>query len=133
MTAYRTRRVRVACYLHATVTPEQIKGLRSDLRCTARELATTLGLTVAEVQAWESGEQFPTKHWVERMGALRAKGPDAIVRKAKAGAREVSPMAQLANPEIWEVVRKMLAHRKLLAEVTKLAASYKDPAEEIDD
>lgn len=113
----------------SAVTPEQIKQLRNDLRCTARELATTLGLPLAEVQAWESGQQFPTKRWVTQLEALLAKGPLGIVRKAPRSKQgSPSAMGQLDNPEVWRLLRKLLAHPQLLKQALELAAPYEDPA-----
>lgn len=111
------------------VLPEELKKLRAGLRCTARELATTLGIPVTEIQAWESGERFPTKQWVSRLEQLASKGPDAILRSAKRGSKpSTSALEQLDNPELWKIVRKLLVHPALLADVEKLAASYDDPA-----
>ncbi len=108
--------------------PEELKALRATLKCTARELAGALGTDQATVLAWEAGELFPTKRHVERMRELEAKGPSAIPRKAKGAAP--SPMKLLADPTMWLIVRKLVAHKKLRDEVTKLAAGYPDPAEE---
>ncbi len=77
---------------------------------------------------WERGELFPTKQFVDAMNALRAKGPSAIPRKAKGNAP--SPMKVLADPAMWELVRKIAAHKKLRDEVVKLAEKYEDPAGE---
>ena len=85
-----------------------------------------LGLEQATVLAWEKGELFPTKAYVDKMTALRAKGPGAIPKKAKGEA----PMKVLADPALWELVRKLAAHKKLRDEVVKLGASYPDPAQE---
>lgn len=74
----------------------------------------------------ERGEIFPTKQFVDAMNALRAKGPSAIPRKAKGNAPNA--MKVLADPATWELVRKIVAHKKLRDEVTKLAATYEDPA-----
>jgi transcriptional regulator with XRE-family HTH domain len=108
------------------VTPDDLKALRKELSCTAKELATVLGLEQATVLAWEKGELFPTKPFIDKMEALRAKGPGAIPKKAKGG----SPMKQLGDPLVWELLRKIAAHKKLRDEVAKLAAGYPDPAEE---
>ena len=108
------------------MTPDDLKALRKDLACTAKELAQALGLEQSTVLAWEKGELFPTKAYVDKMAALRAKGPGAIPKKAKGEA----PMKVLADPALWEVVRKLAAHKKLRDEVVKLAASYPDPAQE---
>lgn len=128
MAGYRTGPDLVACYRSGLVTPEQIKQLRATLRCTARELATSLDVPLAEVQAWETGERFPTKQWVQCMDTLRAKGPAGIVRKSRREPSRASPMDQLDNPDLWQLLRKLLAHPKLFAQTVKLAADYKDPA-----
>ena len=109
------------------MSPEAIKALRKELACTAKELATTLGIDQKEVLAWEKADLFPTKAFVERMEALRAKGPGAIVRKTKG---IVDPVKALADPKLWELLRKLAAHRKLRDEVSKLAEPYPDPADE---
>ncbi len=108
------------------MTPDEIKALRKDLACTAKELAQALGIEQATVLAWEKGDLFPTKPFVDRMNALRAKGPAAIPKKAKGA----DPMKVLADPATWELVRKIAAHKKLRDEVAKLAAAYPDPARE---
>ena len=108
--------------------PEEIKALRAELKCTAKELAGALSLEQKVVMAWESGELFPTKKNVEAMHALRAKGPSAIPKKPKG--KDPAPLAVLADPALWTVLRKLLAHRKLRDEVVKLAADYGDPAED---
>ncbi len=107
------------------MTGDDVKTLRRELGCTAKELAAALGLEQATVLAWEKAELFPTKAYVDQMGALRAKGPGAIPRKAKAGA---DPMKGLADPQVWELLRKIAAHKKLRDEVAKLAEKYPDPA-----
>jgi len=107
------------------MTPEDIKALRKDLACTAKELAAALGVEQATVLAWEKAELFPTKAYVDRMNDLRAKGPSAIPKKAKG----VDPMKALADPQVWELLRKIAAHKKLRDEVAKLAEKYPDPAE----
>jgi len=106
------------------VTPDDIKALRKDLACTAKELAQALGIEATTVHAWEKGELFPTKPIIDKMLALKAKGPAAIPKKAKGA----DPMKVLADPALWELVRKIVANKKLRDEVTKLAAAYKDPA-----
>jgi transcriptional regulator with XRE-family HTH domain len=108
------------------VTPDEIKALRKDLSCTAKELALALGLEQATVLAWEKGELFPTKAYVEKMGALRAKGPGAIPKKA----RGAEPLKVLADPALWELVRKLVAHKKLRDAALDLAKAYPDPAQD---
>ncbi|MFO0658640.1 MAG: helix-turn-helix transcriptional regulator [Polyangiaceae bacterium] len=110
------------------MSPEDIKALRTELKCTARDLATALGIDQGTVMKWETGELFPTKKHCDQMAELRAKGPSAIPKKAK-GANP-SPMKVLADPTLWELVRKLAAHKKLRDEVVKLAASYTDPADD---
>lgn len=112
------------------MTPDEIKSLRAELKCTARELAGALSLEQATVLAWEAGELFPTKKHVDAMEALRAKGPSAIPKKAKGA--QPAPMRVLSDPQLWEVVRKLATHKKLRDEVFKLASTYADPAEELD-
>lgn len=114
-------------YLGLPMSPEDIKALRQELGCTARELASALGLEQQTVLAWERGELFPTKRYCEAMEALRAKGPGAIPKKTKRKA--VTPMAALADPEVWRIVRKVIAHAELRAAVAKMAEGYADPAD----
>ena len=108
------------------MTPEDIKALRKELACTAKELAGALDLDQATVMAWERADRFPTRAHIERMEELRARGPSAIPRKAKAGG---DPMKALGDPQLWELVRKLAAHKKLRDEVAKLAEKYPDPAQ----
>lgn len=108
------------------MTPEDLKALRKELSCTARELAQALDLDQATVLAWERGDRFPTKKYVEAMERLRQAGPSAIPRKA----RGEDPMKVLSDPALWAIVRKLVAHKKLRDEVAKLAARYSDPADD---
>jgi len=112
------------------VTPDEIKALRKELACTAKELAAALGIEQATVLAWEKAELFPTKPFIDRMNELRARGPGAIPKKAKAGA---DPVKALADPQLWELLRKLAAHKKLRDEVAKLAEKYPDPAGDKDE
>ena len=107
------------------MTGDEIKALRKELGCTAKELAAALGTDQATVFAWEKADLFPTKAFIDRMSALLARGPGSVPRKAKAG---VDPMKTLADPQLWELVRKLAAHKKLRDEVAKLADKYPDPA-----
>lgn len=110
------------------MTGEELKALRKDLGCTAKELAGALGIEQATVMAWEREELFPTKAFVDRMEALRAKGPGAIPKKAKGAAP--SPFKVLSDPALFELLRKLVAHKKLRDAVLELAKAYPDPAEE---
>ncbi len=105
------------------MTPDALKALRKDLGCTARELAAALDVDQATVLAWERGELFPTKRYVDAMAALAAKGGGAIPKRSKGG----DPMKGLADPLLWELFRKLLVHKKLRDETAKLAAGYPDP------
>lgn len=111
------------------MSPEDIKALRRELGCTARELAAALEVEPDMVAAWERADLFPTKRHVGMMEALRAKGPSAIPKKRRKGA-PASPMQALADPELWRLVRKLLVHPELRAAVEKLAEPYADPADE---
>jgi transcriptional regulator with XRE-family HTH domain len=108
------------------VSPDEIKALRKELVCTAKELAQALGIEQGTVLAWEKGDLFPTKAFVDKMAALRLRGPASIPKKAKGA----EPMKVLADPALWELVRKIVAHKKLRDEVAKLAAPYADPAQD---
>jgi transcriptional regulator with XRE-family HTH domain len=108
------------------VTPEEIKALRKELACTAKDLAAALDLDQATVLAWEAAELFPTKQYVDKMEAIRAKGPSAIPKKS----RGPSPMAAMTDPKLWEIFRKLAAHKKLRDDVAKMADKYPDPAVE---
>lgn len=108
------------------MTADEIKALRKELGCTAKELAAALGLEQATVMAWEKGDLFPTKRYVDALEGLRARGPSSIPKKAKGA--QPDPVKLLADPDVWSLVRKLLTHKKLRDEVAKLAADYPDPA-----
>lgn len=108
------------------MTPDELKTLRRELSCTAKELAVALGLEQSTVMAWEKGDLFPTKQYVDKMEELRAKGPSAIPKKSKGG----NPILSFADPKFWELVRKLAANKKLRDELAKLAEKYPDPADE---
>lgn len=108
------------------MTADDIKALREELKCTTRELGEALGVDQKTVLAWESGQLFPTKKHCDKMAELREKGPSSVPKRAKGAA---PPMQVLADPALWEVFRKLVAHKKLRDEVVKLAAGYPDPKE----
>jgi transcriptional regulator with XRE-family HTH domain len=110
------------------VGPDEIKALRKELGCSTRELGDAVGVDQKTIIDWESGQLFPTKKYVDRMSALRGKGPAAIPKRARGAAP--APMKVLADPGLWQIVRKVVAHKKLRDEVAKLAESYADPADE---
>jgi transcriptional regulator with XRE-family HTH domain len=120
------------------VNPDEIKTLRRELGCSAKELAAALGVDQATVFAWERRELFPTKQYVDRMLALRAGGPSAIPRASKKTARVLSPkesrpidaaalLEGLTDPRLGEILRKLLAHGALREEVARIAQRYSDP------
>jgi transcriptional regulator with XRE-family HTH domain len=109
------------------VSPEEIKELRKELNCTARELATALKLDQKEVMAWETGELFPTKRYVVLMEGLRKKGPSAIPRAPRGQAKKTG-LQRLEDPKFWELTRKLLSHPALFDQVAKLAEQYPDPS-----
>lgn len=106
------------------MTPDDIKLLRKELGCTARDLATTLGIEQKDVLAWEAGELFPTKRFVAQMQALRAKGPSAVLKSTKGKA--VAPTDRVSDPAFWAIVKKLLLHPPLYEQVSKLAEAYVD-------
>jgi transcriptional regulator with XRE-family HTH domain len=110
------------------MTPDDLKALRRELGCTARELGDALDLDQATVLAWERGELFPTKRAIEAIAKLRALGPTAIPRKRKKTSPR-SPLEGLADPSLWRLLRKLLVHAPLRADVERLAETYDDPAE----
>jgi transcriptional regulator with XRE-family HTH domain len=111
------------------MSPEDLKALRQELGCTARDLATALGVEQDTVLAWERGDLFPTKRHCDAMEALRRKGPSAIPKKRRKSA-PASPLRALADPDLWRLVRKLLAHPDLRAQADALAATYADPADD---
>jgi len=111
------------------VQPDEIQKLRKELSCTAKELATALGVDPKEVAAWEAGELFPTKRYVTAMAALRSKGPSAIPRAPRGKAAAKTGQARLADPALWKIVRKLVEHPALFDQVVKLSETFSDPAE----
>ena len=72
------------------------------------------------MRAGETSEGFATKAHCEAMERLRANPPPKPAKGA-------SPMQLLADPKFMLLVRKLMAHPKLRAEVEKLAAEHPDP------
>src|SRR5580658_10982987 len=112
------------------MSPEAIKALRRELGCTARELAAALAIEQDTVLAWERSDLFPTKRHVDMMEALRKKGPSAVPRKPRRKSAPASPLHALADPGLWRLLRKLIAHPELRAAAEKLAEPYADPADE---
>ena len=111
------------------MSPEDLKQLRKELSCTAKELALTLGIEPKEFAAWEAGELFPTKRLVDAMNALRSRGKEAIVRAPRGKAAAKTGQQRLADPAFWRIVRKLVEHPALFDEVSKLSEKYSDPGE----
>jgi transcriptional regulator with XRE-family HTH domain len=111
------------------MSPEDVKAVRSRLGCTAKELGRALGVEAATVTAWERGELFPTKKHVEALRDLDARGPGAVPRATGRRGAAATPAAVLADPRVWTVIRKLVAHAELREAVVKLSESYPDPAE----
>ena len=108
------------------MSPEDIKQLRKELKATARELAVALAIDQKEVVAWEAGERFPTKRYVDAMQKLRAQGPSAIPRTTKGKAAAKTGVQRLSDPKLWEIVRKLVEHPALFDQVADLAGKYPD-------
>ncbi len=105
------------------MTPEEIKAARVKLKCTAKELAAALDVTPATIGGWERGELFPTKQYVEAIAKFVAEGAASIPKKAKGA----DPLDALRDPDVWLLVRKLLAYPKLRAEIAKVAEKYDEP------
>jgi DNA-binding transcriptional regulator YiaG len=114
-------------YARAAMSPEDIKALRQELGCTARELAAALSLDQETVLAWERGDLFPTKRLVGTMEELRRKGPSAVPKRKRG--QNPAPLELLASPDLWLLLRKLIAHPELRTAAMKLAESYPDPTE----
>jgi len=112
------------------VSPDELRKVREELNCTARELAATLGIDSGEVMAWEQGERFPTKKNVADIAKLRLMGTGAIVRKAKRRANVPQRgAARMADPAFWQLMRKLAEHPELFDKVVQMAEQYSDPAD----
>lgn len=109
------------------MSPDEVKELRKQLNCTAKELANELKIDSKTVMAWESGEMFPTKRYITQMEVLRKKGPDAIPRTRR-GKSQKTGIERLDDPKLWRVVRKLLEYPALFDQVAKLADAYDEPA-----
>jgi DNA-binding transcriptional regulator YiaG len=121
------REFRASCET-VRMSPDDVRALRRSLACTAKELAAALDVPADMITAWERGELFPTKRHVDAMRSLSERGPAAIVRTPKRAAPK-PPMQVLADPALWRLVRKLLAHAELRQQAEQLAADYADPAD----
>ena len=111
------------------MSPEDVKALRKELNCTAKELATALKAEPEDIWAWEAGERFPTKRFVMKMQAMKKRRSIEAKKPALAPPDSDGPYARLADPEFWRLVRKLTRHDELWAATLKLAAKYDDPLE----
>ncbi len=112
------------------MSPDELRKIREELKCTARELAVTLGIDYGEVVAWEQGERFPTKKNVADIAKLRLIGTGAIMRKAKRrGNAPLRGIARMADPAFWQLMRKLAEHPELFDKVVHIAEQYLDPAD----
>lgn len=111
------------------MSPDDVKALRTRLRATTKELAHALGIDAATLTAWERGEQFPTKRYVEQMAELDRKGEGAVPKLAtrRGSASRADPLSSLSDPSVWLLIRKILVHAELRDAVSKLAERYDDP------
>ena len=106
------------------VNANDVRDLRKELGCTARQLAAALGVDERAVFDWESGERFPTKKACTQMQALRAKGPAALKPAKAPPAVSLADVAE--SPRVWAVTRKLLRHPEFLARVEQIATEYED-------
>lgn len=105
------------------MTPDDIRALRKELGCSTRELATRLGVEQSTIIAWEKADLFPTKAMVAKMTSMKEQG-----RRDAPSEKGDNALKALADPGLWELLRKLVAHPALRAEVAKIAARFPDPA-----
>jgi transcriptional regulator with XRE-family HTH domain len=103
------------------MTADEIRALRKRRGLTRAALARQVGVLPADVAGWELGQRFPTKKAAARLAELVAHGE--VQRDSAA----VTPWARLADPSVWALVRKLLAHRELLERAQAMAEAYADP------
>lgn len=105
------------------MSPDELKQARKTLSCSVKELAAALEVAPATIVAWERGDEFPTKRYVEHVERLVAAGSASLPRKAKGS----DPLEALRDPQVWMIIRKVLAHPRLRAAVEKLCDEYDEP------
>ncbi|APS00466.1 hypothetical protein [Pajaroellobacter abortibovis] len=100
--------------------------MRRQLACTAQGLAKTLGVDRATVLAWEKGELFSKKKYVQQMNELIQKKMTPASTPLLAADLLVKV---LADPQLWTLfrIRKIVVHQVLRTAVEKVAADYPDP------
>jgi transcriptional regulator with XRE-family HTH domain len=110
------------------VSPDEIRKLRKELECTARELAATIGVDGGEIMAWEQGERFPTKKLIADLERLRERGSTAIARNRKRKFPTTTKGTErLADPAFWLLMRKLIDNPDLFDKAQSLAEAYPDP------
>ncbi len=114
------------------MTPAEIKSLRTELKCSTRALAEAIGTEQEHILSWERGDTFPTKRWVDRMAALRVTGlaaPNTTPRSSAVVQTGAKPFQGLADPKVWEIMRKVVAYPELRARVEALTETYDEPSD----
>ena len=92
------------------MTPDELKALRKELSCTAKELAAALGIEQATVLAWEKGDLFPTKQFAIQDLAWSPAGYAVVATGGPQGnetaftVRAFAPSQQAAA--LWTFTRK---------------------------
>ncbi len=109
------------------MTPDDLKALRAELKCSTRELALAIDVDQATILSWERGETFPTKQFVARLEAARARGAKAIPRKSRAAVTKTDPLELLGDPEVWGLIRKLIANADFRREAFELAKRFDAP------
>ena len=111
----------------APMSPDELKQLRKELDCSLGELAASVQIDVKTLLEWEAGDTFPTKKHVDRLLALKSKGPTGVTRRPKAKPA-LQGLDALEDPRLWAIVRKLATYPELLREVEALAAGYGEAA-----
>lgn len=130
---------------------KEIRARREELGMSARAMGAKLGVEPATVLAWEREELFPTKRHLQAMAGLQREGAEKEGRSTNEGRRapdaeeagaggakgagvgreeEGAVLEALADPAVWELLRKVLAYPELRRELESIAARYSDPAAE---
>ncbi len=111
------------------MTGKEIRALRGTLGLSAGALGSKLGVEAATVLAWEREELFPTKRPLESLLALQgeARGKDEGKGEGVRRSTDEGVIQALADPAVWELLRKVLAYPELRQEVERIAAGYPDP------
>jgi transcriptional regulator with XRE-family HTH domain len=105
----------------------QIQTLRARIGLTTLKLAEQLGVPQQLVLDWESAARFPTLRHVQALVQLEAAAVAPQADVPAVGAAAESLRAPRIDAEFAELLRKLLAHPALYAEVTRLAQNFSDP------